>query len=43
MKFNIAYPTNGTEKCFDIDDDKKCSIFYDKRIGAEIDIDELGD
>jgi small subunit ribosomal protein S6e len=36
MKFNIAYPLTGAQKCYEIDDDKKCSIFYDKRMGAEI-------
>jgi small subunit ribosomal protein S6e len=42
MKFNISYPISGAEKCIEIDDDKKCSIFYDKRMGAEILGDELG-
>lgn len=42
MKFNISYPITGAEKCIEIDDDKKCSIFYDKRMGAEVNVDELG-
>jgi len=28
---------------FEIDDDKKCSIFFDKRMGAEIECDNLGE
>jgi small subunit ribosomal protein S6e len=28
---------------FEVDDDKKCSIFHDKRMGAEVDISMLGD
>jgi len=39
MKFNIAYPLTGAQKTFDIDDDKKCGIFFDKRMGAEIEAD----
>jgi len=43
MKFNISYPLNGSNKTVEIDDDKKCSIFYDKRMGAEVEVDTLGD
>jgi len=43
MKFNISYPQNGTQKCVEIDDDNKCRIFYDKRMGTEINADGLGD
>jgi small subunit ribosomal protein S6e len=43
MKFNISYPQNGTQKCFEIDDDNKCRIFYDKRMGTEVEADGLGD
>jgi len=28
---------------FEIDDDKKCSIFFDRRMGAEVECDALGD
>jgi len=43
MKFNISYPVTGQQKCFDIDDEKRVSIFYDKRIGVEVQGDTLGD
>lgn len=43
MKFNISYPITGAEKCIEIDNDKKCSIFYDKRMGAEVAGDDLGE
>jgi small subunit ribosomal protein S6e len=36
MKFNISYPVNGAQKSIVIDDDKKVSKFYDKRMGAEV-------
>jgi small subunit ribosomal protein S6e len=43
MKFNISYPERGTQKIIDIDDDKKCSVFFDERIGAEVPADNLGE
>jgi small subunit ribosomal protein S6e len=36
MKFNISYPVTGAQKSIAIDDDKKVSKFYDKRMGAEV-------
>jgi len=36
MKFNISYPVTGAQKSIVIDDDKKVSRFYDKRMGAEV-------
>ena len=33
MKFNISYPLTGGQKTFEVDDDKKCAIFFDKRMG----------
>lgn len=43
MKFNISYPLTGAQKCVEIDDDKRCGIFFDKKMGAEIEADQLGD
>jgi len=43
MKFNISYPFTGAQKTIDIDDDKKCLIFYDKKMGAEVEADGLGE
>eukprot|EP01097_Dermamoeba_algensis_P001425 TRINITY_DN1533_c0_g1_i1.p1 TRINITY_DN1533_c0_g1~~TRINITY_DN1533_c0_g1_i1.p1 ORF type:complete len:409 (-),score=159.50 TRINITY_DN1533_c0_g1_i1:113-1339(-) len=43
MKLNIANPTTGRQKLIDIEDEKKVRVFYDKRLGAEVSGDELGD
>lgn len=43
MQFSISHPTNGTTKSFDIDDDNRCRIFFEKRMGQEVEADTLGD
>lgn len=43
MKFNISYPATGCQKLFEIADDHKIRIFFDKRMGSEIEADPLGD
>jgi len=43
MKLNISYPKNGTQKCIDVDDEKKYRNFYEKKMGQEVDVDFLGD
>jgi len=43
MKINIANPATGLEKCIECDDEKKLRIFYDKRMSAEVEGDELGE
>nr|P41798.1 RecName: Full=Small ribosomal subunit protein eS6; AltName: Full=40S ribosomal protein S6; AltName: Full=Ribosomal protein S10 [Kluyveromyces marxianus]AAB24898.1 S10 [Kluyveromyces marxianus] len=43
MKLNISYPINGTQKCVEIDDEHRVRVFYDKRIGQEVDGEAVGD
>jgi len=43
MKLNISYPTTGSQKTFEVVDDHKLRLFYEKRIGAEVEADQLGD
>ena len=42
-QLNFAYPATGCQKLIDIDDEKKVRIFYDKRMGQEVEIDSLGE
>jgi len=43
MKLNISCPATGCQKAIAIDDDKKLSIFYGRRMGQEVEGDGLGD
>lgn len=43
MKLNIAYPSLGLQKLVDIDDEKKLLPFFEKRIGAEVPGDSIGE
>nr|QSE03608.1 40S ribosomal protein S6 [Metchnikovella dogieli] len=43
MKLNVAFPANGTQKMFEIIDEKKLHVLYEKRIGSEFEGDGLGD
>ena len=43
MKLNISYPANGSQKLFDIDDERKLRVFMEKRMGNEVPADGLGD
>lgn len=40
---NISYPSTGAQKTFEVVDDHKLRLFYEKRIGAEVEADQLGD
>ncbi|KAJ2343588.1 40S ribosomal protein S6 [Coemansia sp. RSA 2673] len=42
-ELNIANVANGCQKTFDIDDERKLRVFYDKRISAEVPGDSVGD
>uniref|UniRef100_A0A0C9S201 40S ribosomal protein S6 n=1 Tax=Amblyomma americanum TaxID=6943 RepID=A0A0C9S201_AMBAM len=43
MKLNISYPATGCQKLIEVDDEKKARIFYEKRMGQEVEADSLGD
>ena len=43
MKINIACPSTGGQKVFDIDDEKKLRVFMELRISDEVDVTPLGD
>ncbi|KAI0124814.1 40S ribosomal protein S6-B [Xylariales sp. AK1849] len=43
MKLNISYPANGSQKLVEIEDERKVRDFMDKRMGAEVPGDNLGD
>ncbi|KAI5798679.1 ribosomal protein S6e-domain-containing protein [Pyronema domesticum] len=43
MKLNIAYPSNGSQKLIEIDDERRVRVFMDKRMGQEVPGDSIGD
>ncbi|KAI9804679.1 MAG: 40S ribosomal protein S6 [Piccolia ochrophora] len=43
MKLNISYPANGSQKLFDIEDDRKLRVFMERRMGHEVPGDSVGD
>ncbi|TAQ88202.1 hypothetical protein B7494_g3472 [Chlorociboria aeruginascens] len=43
MKLNISFPANGSQKLIEIEDDRKLRVFVDKRMGAEVPGDSVGD
>jgi len=43
MKLNVAFPATGAQKLFEVVDEHKLRIFYEKRMGAEVEADLLGD
>ncbi|MCJ1388461.1 40S ribosomal protein S6 [Xylographa bjoerkii] len=43
MKLNISYPSNGSQKLVEIEDERKLRIFMDRRMGAEVPGDSVGD
>ncbi|GAB6027604.1 40S ribosomal protein S6 [Chamberlinius hualienensis] len=43
MKLNISFPATGCQKLIEVDDERKLRGFYEKRMGAEVEADTLGD
>lgn len=43
MKLNISYPATGRQKLVEIEDERKLRPFFDKRMGAEVSGDTIGD
>ncbi|OBT49417.1 40S ribosomal protein S6-B [Pseudogymnoascus sp. WSF 3629] len=43
MKLNISYPANGSQKMVEIDDERRLRVFMEKRMGAEVPGDSVGD
>jgi len=43
MKINLSYPATGCQKLIEINDEHKVRPFYEKRMGAEVEGDTLGD
>jgi len=43
MKLNIANPATGCQKIFDVEEERKLQVFYDKRMSNEVQADSIGD
>jgi len=43
MKLNISYPANGTQKLIEVEDERKLRVFMERRMGAEVSGDSVGD
>ncbi|KAI8120384.1 40S ribosomal protein S6 [Lucilia cuprina] len=43
MKLNISYPVTGCQKLFEVVDEHKLRVFYEKRMGQVVEADILGD
>nr|WCZ58759.1 40S ribosomal protein S6 [Seculamonas ecuadoriensis] len=43
MKLNIADPTTGAQKLYEIEDERRMRVFYDKRISQEVEGDSIAD
>ena len=42
MKLNVSYPSNGTQKLIEVDDERKLRVFMDRRMGQEVPGDSVG-
>lgn len=43
LQLNVSYPATGCQKLFEFDDDKKLRVFFEKRMGHEVEADSLGE
>ncbi|EDV34204.1 uncharacterized protein Dana_GF21093 [Drosophila ananassae] len=43
MKLNVSYPATGCQKLFEVVDEHKLRVFYEKRMGQIVEVDILGD
>ncbi|XP_034671240.1 40S ribosomal protein S6 [Drosophila subobscura] len=43
MKLNVSYPATGCQKLFEVVDEHKLRVFYEKRMGQAVEADILGD
>lgn len=43
VQLNVSYPASGSQKLFEVTDEHRLRIFYEKRMGSEVDADALGD
>ncbi|KAH8295568.1 hypothetical protein KR018_000095 [Drosophila ironensis] len=43
MQLNVSYPATGCQKLFEVVDEHKLRVFYEKRMGQIVDVDILGD
>jgi len=43
LQLNVAIPSTGAQKVFEEHDEHKLRVFYEKRMGAEVEVDSLGD
>lgn len=43
MKLNISYPSNGSQKLLEVEDERKLRVFMERRMGQEVPADSLGD
>lgn len=39
----MSYPATGAQKLFEVNDEHRLRIFYEKRMGAEVGAEQLGD
>ena len=43
LQLNVSYPATGAQKLIEIEDERKLRVFYEKRMGAEVEADTIGD